>query len=246
MPDVLKAPLVIAAFALLSVAVTAVAAGLALERPSLSHLPLETRSRLVADYSADPLARRLEPLDPDVIRAAAQDEAELAEDSSLNQLRPLPTATSAADEPTDPSDSEPENASGTPGAAPTARPPAAPTAGASPQPTPPRTPSAPTPQVSPTSTAVVPTATPSPVTPTATPVTPTATLTPQPTFTPTPRPTNTPQPTATPQPTNTPQPTATPPPPTNTPQPTPTPEDDDEGGGLICTLLDILLGLCPN
>ncbi len=63
---------------MLSVAVTSAAARLALVRPSMEHLTLETRSRLVADYSADALAMRLEPLDPDVVRAAAQDESSLA------------------------------------------------------------------------------------------------------------------------------------------------------------------------
>ncbi len=78
MKETWKAALTLAAFILLSVAVTSAAARLALARPSMEHLTLETRSRLVADYSADALAMRLESLDPAVVRAAAQDESSLA------------------------------------------------------------------------------------------------------------------------------------------------------------------------
>jgi Flp pilus assembly protein TadG len=230
MPDFLKAPLILVAFALLSVVVTAVAAGLALQRPSMSNLTLETRSRLVADYSADALARRLEPLNPDVIRAAADDESDLMQDSSTSErLEPLPTATPSPFEATATLSATPGR---TPTASPTVNPTASPTTSATPPPTATRPPGTSTPGPSPT-------------------VTPQPTSTPQPTFTPRPLPTL-PLPTATlplptlPLPTATlPLPTATPPPPTstpaptNTPQPTATPDDDDDDG-LLCTLLPLL------
>ena len=219
MPDLLKAPLLLVAFALLSVVVTAAAAGLALQRPSMSHLTLETRSRLVPDYSADPLAQRLAPLNPDVIRAAAEDEAGLTQSSSINdRLEPLPAATQS------PAQLEPTT-SATPGRTPTASPTvdstASPTSTA--QPTATRPPGTPTPGPSPT-------------------VTPVPTASPVPTPTPdsllcvlpllcTPTPTNTPTPTATPTPTPTSTPT-----PTNTPQPTPTPDDG------LCLLIICLGG----
>lgn len=203
MPDMLKAPLLLVAFGLLSVVVTAIAAGLALHRPAVSHLTLETRSRLVADYSSDPLAQRLEPLSPAVIKAAADDEAELAPAVQITE-EPSPPA-GPAQIPTSTA-----TAVGSPRAT------ATPT---------PRFPTSPTPANStpqPTSTrAAARTSTPGP-SPTATVFKPTATFTPQPTFTPTPKPTETPKATATPP--NTPQPTYTPKP--ATPQPTATPKNN--------------------
>ncbi|HEU0073829.1 MAG TPA: hypothetical protein VFS30_07440 [Dehalococcoidia bacterium] len=210
MSELLKAALLLAAFALVSVLVTAVAAGLALNRPSASHLTLETRSRLVADYSSDPLARRLQPLDPDVIRAAAQDEADLTEDSPGPQPAvPLSTATPVGVTPESPPTTAPAREATT---VPTVRPPAGPTGTPAPRPAGTSGPGAPTSTLGPS--------------PTGTPVTPTPTYTPRPTFTPTPPPTATPPPTLTPPPpTSTSAPTATPPPATNTPQPTATPKN---------------------
>jgi hypothetical protein len=233
MPEVLKAPLVLAIFAVLSVAITAGAAGLALHRPAVSRLALETRSRLVADYSTDPLAKRLEPLNPAVIRAASEDEAALSAQPTVQiDDRPSPSAT--------PGD-VPLVASTTP---PLGRTPTAtvtpPRSGVS-SPTPPVSATRPAGAV--TSTPVAGSSTPGP-SPTPTVVKPTPTFTPPPTFTLTPLPTNTPPPTPTPPPTKTPQPTATPqptsPPPTNTPRPTATPKN-------VCDVLPLppIPLLCP-
>jgi hypothetical protein len=219
MPDLLKAPLVLAVFALLSVAVTAVAAGQALERPSLTHLAVDTRSRLAADYSVDALTQRLEPLNPEVIKAAADDEADLMEESSTSRTpEPSPTATQGVVEPSATPTTVPTREP-TATATPTAR--ASATASASPTPLS-------TPRPTSTRTPATITSTPRP-SPTATPQTPTPTFTPRPTFTPTPVPTKTPLPTATPLP-----PTKTPVP-TNTPQPTNTPKPG--GTPSLCDLL---------
>jgi hypothetical protein len=74
-----KTPLLLIAFGIISVLLTATAAWLAMRRPDVARLDVETRSRLAADYSVDAVARRLEPLDLDVIRAAADDEAALTQ-----------------------------------------------------------------------------------------------------------------------------------------------------------------------
>jgi hypothetical protein len=231
-PEFLKAPLVLALFALLSVAITATAAGLALHRPAVSRLTLETRSRLVADYSADVLAKRLEPLNPDVIRAAADDEANLSPKTQTEIT------------------SGPDPATSTVRAGAAAEAPGAPEATWTPlavarqgQASPTAASGGKTSTPVPTRSAGSATSTPGP-SPSVTPLKPTPTFTPPPTFTPTPLPTKTPQPTSTPPPTNTPQPTATPqptnPPPTSTPQPTATPKN-------VCDVLPLppIPILCP-
>jgi hypothetical protein len=222
MPDLLKSPLLLASFALLSVLVTAAAAGLALHRPSVSQLTLETRSRLVADYSSDPLAKRLQPLDPDVIRAATQDEADLSEDLPAPQpVVPLPTATPAGIVP----GASPVRDATT---VPTARPPAGSITTPTPRPADTSTPGAATSTLGPS--------------PTRTPVTPTSTYTPRPTFTPTPQPTATPPPKATPPPTKAPPPTTVPPTATNAPQPTATPKPGATPD--LCKILPVPPPLC--
>jgi hypothetical protein len=65
------------ALVLVCLAVTTAAAALALHRPHLERLNTETRSRLWADYSADPRGVRMAPLDRDIIEAAAADERAL-------------------------------------------------------------------------------------------------------------------------------------------------------------------------
>jgi hypothetical protein len=229
MSGIWKAPLAIAVFALLSVGVTAAAAALALRRPLVSYLTLETRSRLTADYSADPLAQRLEPLRQEIIEAAAEDEAQLTgnqDQSSTAPLEILPTSTPAAVQ-------SPESTTATPARTPDLTPATsgstAPTGG---QPTAVAgSDTGPAPQPSPTA--------PSPPASTATPIR---------VFTATQQPTQTPQPTSTAQPTSTPQPTATQAPAPTATQPPPTPTEDP---GLLCDLLSpldplwLLLG-CNN
>jgi hypothetical protein len=197
----------LAALVLLTMVVTAVAADLASQRPSLSQLGAETRSRLVADYSADRLAQLLEPLSPEIIRAAAEDEAALGEGPEAKEAELLPTPTPSAVVPVE---SPTASAGATP--APTASPGSTTPSPGTSTPEPSSTPG-------PSSTPAPPTAVP----PTATRMPPTPTYTPPPTFTPTPPPTSTPPPTATPSPTSTPRPTSTPPP-TATPKPAATPD----------------------
>ncbi len=60
-------------------AVTTAAAALALGRSRLERLDTETASRLQADYSADTQEIEIAPLDPQIIEAAAEDEAALTD-----------------------------------------------------------------------------------------------------------------------------------------------------------------------
>ncbi len=208
-----KTPLVLLAFGVLSVLLTAGAAWLAMHRPDVERLDVETRSRLGADYSVDLLARRIEPLDPDIVRAAAQDEAALTREQPVtsppHRVEPAnvtPVATAAPTSTPRPSPTVRATATGTPppGTTPTPRP-GDPTATAKPGDTP-------APVKTPDTNA---TPVPSPTRPVATTDAPTVeptvvvTLPPLPTVIPTVVPTKTPKPTETPQPTATPTPTPT-------------------------------------
>ena len=208
-----KTSVLLVAFALLSVLLTASAAWLALRRPDVERLTLETRSRLVADYSVDAVARRIEPLDPNIIRAAADDEAKLTQDqpeTTSRRVEPLdvtPVATAAPTATPKPGETPKASPSATgtlkPGTTPTAtlRPgEPTPTAGPSATPGPSKTP-----DTKPTPTATRPVIELPTNIPTLVPTfVPTLIATLFPTATETPRPTSTPQNTATPVPTATP------------------------------------------
>ena len=220
MAGVSRISLILGAFAIVSVLLTASAAWLALRRPDAERLNVETRSRLVADYSVDSVARRIEPLDPEIVRAAANDEVKLME------VKPAETARRV----------EPVNVTPVATAMPTATPKPGETPKASPAATSTSRPGSPTATLKPgepTPTAA-PSATPAPTktpetkpTPTSTRpvIDPTALPTLNPTLVPTiigtakPEPTETPRPTEVPADTPTPVPTATP---TRTPTPQPT------------------------
>jgi hypothetical protein len=222
--NLLKAPLVLLAFAALSVLLTAGAAWLAMNRAEVERINVETRSRLHADYSRDSQARRLEPLNPALIQAAADDDAALtrAQTTEANRrVQPLnvtPVATQGA-----PDASGTVNPAGTPAnqataaaqgsATPAANASPPPTTAAGVSPTPGLIPTVPLPTV----TITVPTI------PVPTLIPPTATQPPQPTSTPVP-------PTSTPAP----------PPPTNTPVPTATSIVGPLLNALSCTLLGTL------
>ncbi|HLG10838.1 MAG TPA: hypothetical protein VI876_03680 [Dehalococcoidia bacterium] len=212
-----RTSLVLIAFGVISVLLTALAAWLAMHRPDLEHLDVETRSRLAADYSVDLIARRIEPLNPNIVRAAANDEAELTREQPadstprrVEQADVTPVATALPTSTPRPSPTVRGTATGTPppGTTATAKP-GEPTAtlrpGETPQPS--KTPD----------TNVTPKATPTRPTGTIDVPTvgvPTATLTTLPTLVPTLLPTSTPTPVP---------PTKTPAPPTSTPTRTPTP-----------------------
>jgi hypothetical protein len=228
-----KTSLVLIAFAVISVLLTATAAWLAMHRPDVARLHVETRSRLAADYSVDAVARRLEPLDPDVIRAAAGDEAALAETpvspEPPRRVAPAdvtPVATAAPTSTPPPSPTVRGTATGTPrpGSTPTPKP-GDPTATAAPGDTPQPT-KTPDTNLTPK---------PSPTRPIATIDVPTLVPTIGVTVLPTLAPTKTPEPptsTPTPRP-----PTSTPKPPTPTPTPAPTSIIGDILDALSCTLL---------
>jgi hypothetical protein len=214
-----KTLLVVIAFGVISVLLTALAAWLAMHRPGVEHLTVETRSRLAADYSVDLVARRIEPLDPDIVRAAASDEASLTREQPATtpprRVAPsdvTPVATALPTSTPRPSPTVRGAATGTPPPGSTAKP-GDPTATLRPGETP-RPSSTPSPGTTPGATATLPV--PTLVPPTV--VLPTATLPPVPTFVPTSTPV---PPTTTPVPTL--LPTSTPVPPTSTPAPTSTP-----------------------
>jgi len=212
------------AIVIVSLLVAAIAATVAIARPSLSHLDADLASKLAADYSSDPRSASLPPLSSEIIEAAREDSAAIERGREQPQAAEVVTVFRPADDPTGdgplpPAEStpvptstaSPSPAQGSPTSAVSSR---APTPTPTLEPTPEPTPD--------------PTGTPAP--------TPTRTATPAPAVTRTPGPTATPTPTASPAgthtPTSTPDPsatateTATPSPaPSDTPKVTPTPDN---------------------
>lgn len=231
----------------ISLGLTTAAAAYALRRADQELIDAETASRLHADYSKDPRRPLLQPLDPGIIDAAAQDDAAIAAPPA-SFPETVPVASVPDEEPAaGPTDEDAATATARPSATAALLPPrptntaAAPTNTSSPLPTSTHT-AVPTRTRTPLPTNTrtpAPTATRTTVpTRTATPA-PTATRTVQPTATrtaastatatlvpvntPTAASTSTPPPTTgTPVPTTPPAPTATPPKPTETAKPTST------------------------
>ena len=89
------AALVVAALlALCCLGVTSLGAALALRQPDVETLVTSTRSKLAADYSADPHDFRLPPLNPGIIDDSRKDARDLASTSSSPALVPVGGATS--------------------------------------------------------------------------------------------------------------------------------------------------------
>ena len=109
---------------ILSLLVAAVAATVAIARPSLSRLDADLASKLAADYSSDPRSSSLPPLSSDVIEAAREDNTAIGRGQDQPQAAEAVTVFRPADNP------------GGDGPLPPAEPTNAPTSAPSPSPTP--------------------------------------------------------------------------------------------------------------